>query len=235
MPRVLGATVAALAVAHAGPSLAAVAPWRRHLMPGLAGVGNPRHVALTFDGGPDPASTPRLLRLLHAAGVRATFFLLGRAAEENPEITRAVVAAGHEVGVQAYESGLLLGRGARGARADLGRATWAVAAVTGITPRWWRPPHGVPTTATMREARRRGLRPVLWTSAGHGCTANLVYREVMRGLDGGGTMMLSDSGAALTALPAILRTCRARGLTVGPLRDHGLLPTPPAAVELISR
>src|SRR5881397_2162197 len=62
------------------------------------GAAGRRRVALTFDDGPDPEATPRLLRLLAARDVRATFFLIGERAARHPDIVRALVADGHEVG-----------------------------------------------------------------------------------------------------------------------------------------
>jgi hypothetical protein len=75
--RVLAGIATGVAVAHAVPAVAALGPLRRRFLPALAGVGDPRHVALTFDDGPHPDATPRFLRRLEAEGVRATFFLLG--------------------------------------------------------------------------------------------------------------------------------------------------------------
>lgn len=232
---ILGAVVGAVAAAHAAPALAAIGPLRRPLFPALAGIGDPGHVALTFDDGPHPDATPELLRLLDTAGVHATFFLLGRMVEENPEIARAIVAAGHEIGVHGYEHRLLLKHGPWNTRDDLTRAVDTIASATGVIPQWWRPPYGVATTAAMREARRLGLRPVLWTCWGRdwtaSCTADSVYRAVMRRLDGGGTILLHDSDhaaapkcwvATLAALPAILTTCAARSLRIGPLDEHGI-------------
>ena len=216
------------------PAVAAIGPLRRRLMPALAGRGNPGHVALTFDDGPHPDATPEVLRILGNAGVKATFFLLGRMAEELPEVARAIADAGHEIGVHGYDHRLLTGRGPTATREDLDRATAAITAVTGARPLWWRPPYGVANTAALLEARRIGLRPVLWTTWGRDwtatCTPDSVYRSVLRKLDGGGTILLHDSDvtaapkcwlAMLGALPAILTTCRARGLTVGPLAEHG--------------
>jgi peptidoglycan-N-acetylglucosamine deacetylase len=217
------------------PAAAAIGPLRRAVLPGLAGRGDPGHVALTFDDGPHPDATPALLDLLDRAGVKATFFLLGEAVEELPEVARAIVDAGHEVGVHGYHHRLLARRGPIATREDLDRATATIIAATGARPRWWRPPYGVANTAALLEARRLGLQPVLWTTWGRdwtrSCTPNSVYRSVLRKLDGGGTILLHDSDlhavpkcwlAMLGALPAILTTCRARGLDVGTLNEHRL-------------
>jgi peptidoglycan/xylan/chitin deacetylase (PgdA/CDA1 family) len=217
------------------PAAAAIGPLRRQFLPRLAGVGRPGHVALTFDDGPHPDATPELLRLLDRAGLQATFFLLGHAVDRLPDIARAIADAGHEIGVHGYHHRLLTKRGPLSTREDLDRATSTITAATGARPRWWRPPYGVANTAALLEAQRLGLQPVLWTTWGRdwtaGCTPNSVYRSVMRKLDRGGTILLHDSDhhaapkcwrAMLGALPAILTTCRARGLDVGPLSEHGL-------------
>jgi len=230
-----GLAAAAAAVAHAGPALAAIGPLRRQLLPTLAGIGDPHHVALTFDDGPHPEATPRLLRLLDSAGVRATFFLLGSMLERYPEVGRAIVAGGHEIGVHGYEHRLLVTHSPRANAADLTRATTTITTLAGVPPRWWRPPYGVASTAALVTARRLGLTPVLWTCWGRDWTASAtpdsITRAVLRRLAGGGTILLHDSDhsaaprsweATLGALPAILTICRARGLDVGPLREHGL-------------
>lgn len=242
------AALAAVAAAHAGPAIAAIGPVRRRLMPGLSGIGNPGHVALTFDDGPHPEATPRLLRMLDANRVRATFFLLGAMVEKHPEVARAIATAGHEIAVHGYEHRLLVKRGPAETLEDLARATAATTAVTGQQPRWWRPPYGVAGTAALIGARRLGLTPVLWTCWGRdwspNATADSVFKAVRRGLNGGGTILLHDSDhsaaarcweSMLGALPAILAHCRARGFDVGPLREHGLSPAPiPPALTCVA-
>lgn len=233
--RVLATMAATLTVAHAAPAVAAIGPMRRRLLPAACGIGDPRHVALTFDDGPHPDATPELLRLLDGAGVRATFFLLGRMVEEHPRVARAIADQGHEIAVHGYEHRLLLKRGPRATLDDLTRATASISAAAGRTPRWWRPPYGVASTAALIGARRLGLTPVLWTCWGRDWTASAtpdsVFRAVRRGLTGGGTILLHDSDhsaapgsweAALGALPAILTMCRAHGFDVGPLGEHGV-------------
>ena len=235
LTRVATAATVAVALAHAGPALAAIGPLRRPWLPATAGVGDPGHVALTFDDGPHPDATPQLLRLLDSAGVRATFFLLGRMLEDHPDLGRAIVGAGHEIAVHGYDHRLLLKRGPRATRDDLIRATATIADVTGVVPRWWRPPYGVASTSAVLAARRLELTPVLWTCWGRdwtpSTTPDSVFRAVLRKLAGGGTILLHDSDhaaaprcweATLGALPAILTACRVRGLEVGPLGEHGI-------------
>jgi Polysaccharide deacetylase len=93
---------AALAVAQGGPGLTALAPVRR-LFPRLADAGQPDHVALTFDDGPDPRFTPRLLAILDARRVQATFFLLGPMVQAAPGLAAEIASAGHEIAVHGWE------------------------------------------------------------------------------------------------------------------------------------
>ena len=234
--RAAGLTVAGLAVAHAGPGITALAPVRRRLFPRLAGLGEAGHVALTFDDGPDPASTPAFLDLLAAHRLRATFFLLGSMVAKAPELAADIADAGHEVGVHGWEHRYTNLRGPRAVHDDLARATDAVAAASGTQPRFYRPPYGVLSAGALAAARAQRLTPVLWTCWGRewaaGATPASVYATLVRDLTPGATVLLHDSdctspagasAAALGALPRLLENCAERGLRVGPLADHGLV------------
>ncbi|MHC3467616.1 polysaccharide deacetylase family protein [Streptomyces sp. 7R007] len=218
---------------HAAPVLSAFGPLRNRAMPRLAGRGRPDHVALTFDDGPDPLSTPFFLRVLEKRQVKATFFLLGSQARRSPGLVREIADAGHEIAVHGWLHRPLLLRGPRATYDDLARARDTVGALTGRRPSLFRPPYGVMSAAAHLAARRLGLTPVLWTCWGEDWTARAtpdsVHRTVVRDLHGGGTILLHDSDctsapgawrSALGALPRILDTCAERGLPVGPLRDH---------------
>jgi peptidoglycan/xylan/chitin deacetylase (PgdA/CDA1 family) len=233
--RVLAGAAVGLAAAHAAPAIAAIGPLRRQLLPALAGVGDPGHIALTFDDGPHPESTPHFLRLLDTERVQATFFVLGSQLARYPELGRDIVAGGHEIAVHGHEHRLLLRRGPSATVDDLTRARNVIAGVTGVLPRWWRPPYGVASSASIVAARRLGLTPVLWTCWGRDwtstATADSVHRRVLRRLAGGGTILLHDSDhaaspgawrSALDALPRILISCRVRGFAIGPLGEHGV-------------
>ncbi|MEU9888439.1 polysaccharide deacetylase family protein [Sphaerisporangium sp. NPDC051011] len=230
----LAGTAAGLAAVHAGPA-ATWLPGVRRLLPGLAGVGRPGHVALTFDDGPDPASTPHFLDELRRLGCRATFFVLGEMLERHPEVGRRVVAEGHELGVHGWRHDNALGMRPGRAAKEIGAACDLVHAVTGVRPAWYRPPYGVLSAETLVAARARGLRPVLWTAWGRDWTATATPASVLAalapGLRGGATLLLHDSDhtsapgswrAALGALPALVGRCRSLGLRAGPLREHGV-------------
>ena len=232
-----GLALAGLAVTHAGPGITALAPVRRRLFPRLAGLGQADHVALTFDDGPDPASTPAFLDLLAARGLRATFFLLGSMVVRAPELAADIADAGHEIGVHGWDHRYTILRGPRAVRDDLARATDAVAAASGTEPRFYRPPYGVLSAGALAAARAEGLTPVLWTCWGRewtaGATPASVYATLAADLTPGATVLLHDSdctsppgaaAAALGALPRLLDNCAERGLAVGPLADHGLHP-----------
>jgi peptidoglycan-N-acetylglucosamine deacetylase len=230
-----GLTTAGLAVAHAGPGLTAIGPLRRRLLPRLAGLGQPDHVALTFDDGPDPASTPAFLDLLAARQQHATFFMLGSMVARAPQLAAEIAAGGHEIAVHGWDHRYTILRTPWDVLDDLARAHDAVSAATGQRPRYFRPPYGVLSSGAIMAARRLGLTPVLWSSWGKewapGATADSVSAAVAAHLTGGATVLLHDSdctsppgaaAAALGALPWLLDECSARGLAVGTLADHGL-------------
>jgi peptidoglycan/xylan/chitin deacetylase (PgdA/CDA1 family) len=225
---------AGLAVAHSGPGVTALRAVRMSLFPLLSGQVQSDHVALTFDDGPDPASTPLFIKLLADRGVRATFFLLGSQVSKAPRLAADIADGGHEIGVHGWRHRYLPLRGPIATYDDLASAKEIIAATTGVDPWLFRPPYGVLSTAALISAHRLGLTPVLWTVWGRewvpGSTAETVYETLSRDLSGGATVLLHDSDAtsqpgswraALGALPKLLDQCDRRGLRVGPLGEHG--------------
>jgi peptidoglycan-N-acetylglucosamine deacetylase len=225
---------AAVAVAQAGPGVTGLGPVRR-LAHRLAGRGAADHVALTFDDGPDPATTPRFLDVLASRGLHATFFLLGSMVAKAPGLAGDIAAAGHEVAVHGWHHRYLPLRTPWATWADLARTRDIVVSATGAVPRQFRPPYGVLSTAALAAARGLGLDPVLWTCWGRewvpGSTPESVYAVLAAGLAGGATVLLHDSdatsppgsaGAALGALPMLLDECARHGLRVGTVAEHGI-------------
>jgi len=227
--------VGAAGAVHAGPALAGVSPFGMRVTPRLVGRGQAGHVALTFDDGPDPASTPAILHELDRLGWHATFFMLGTMARRAPGLVNEVIAAGHEVAVHGDEHRNMLRRTPGHARADIQRATGTVAELSGTEPVWFRPPFGVLSLGALSGAKRAGLTTVLWTTWGRDwrkeATPDTVVTDVLRRYVDGGTVLLHDSDcesypgswrATLGALAPLAEQLHGRGLTVGPLRDHGL-------------
>jgi peptidoglycan-N-acetylglucosamine deacetylase len=221
----------ALAARHGLPALSARGPVRRAL-PRLSGRGHPGGVSLTFGDGPHPEGTPAVLAALAELGWSATFFLLGREVRRFPDVARSIVEAGHEVAVHGDDHRNHLAHSASWVHRDLARAREAIAAATGSTPRWFRPPYGVLSGGSLRAAAALDLTPVLWTTWGRDwrpISPQQVLRQVLSGLDDGGTVLLHDSDCTSTpgswrstaaVLPLLAEELERRGLVVRALRDH---------------
>lgn len=222
--------------AHVAPNVALVAPLRRRLLPGLSGTGADNRVALTFDDGPDPASTPAFLDALDDLGWTATFFMLGSMVRRAPTLAAQVVSAGHEVAVHGDQHRAHVWRSPCDVATDMDRATTTIVEATGRRPTWFRPPYGVLSTASLVAARSLGLRTVLWTTWGRDwraqATPTSVVADVGSKLGPGGTVLLHDSDctsapgawkSALGSLPALAELFAGRGLKPGSLGAHDVV------------
>jgi peptidoglycan/xylan/chitin deacetylase (PgdA/CDA1 family) len=223
----------AAALADALPSVASVRSLRLAALPGLTGLSAGGHVAMTIDDGPDPKTTPRFLELFAEAGVRATFFVLGERLQRRPEYAQELLAAGHEIAVHGWIHRPHLLRLPTEVASDIARSRHYVADLTGRPPRFWRPPHGIPTGTGLATAWRLGMAPVLWSADGRdweaSATAASVAARIRCQLDAGGVILLHDgagpggaSHAAIGAVPTIVEWCRERGWVIGPLSEHGV-------------
>jgi peptidoglycan/xylan/chitin deacetylase (PgdA/CDA1 family) len=195
-------------------------------------------VALTFDDGPDPRTTPAVLALLAEAGVHATFFLVGEQVERFPEIAAQIASAGHEIGVHGYRHRPLLLRSPWNLASDLERAEAVIGEATGSEPRFYRAPYGVFSSGALVLAARRSWTPLLWSRWGRewhrGETPETVAARAAGSLEPGDVVLLHDGGrygpagfAELTvrALPGILERIRERGLPALTASGWGALPS----------
>ena len=172
-----------------------------------------REVALTFDDGPDPATTPAVLAALEAAGMHATFFVLAERARAHPELLAQMRQAGHQIGVHAARHRHAWLRSPWGAFTDPIRATRSVqAALRQIGLReqvtLHRPPHGAYTLATVLGQRRAGVTGVHWSTEAHDWDDRLTPAEVRerfnRWLVPGTVIVLHDAGpGARTTAPLL--------------------------------
>lgn len=191
-----------------------------------------RQVALTFDDGPDPETTPRVLDLLDAAGARASFFCIGRRARQHPALVREIVRRGHRVenhGDSHTKAFATYGFGRL--RDDIGAAQATLADLTGQRPRFFRPLGGLRSPMLDPVLVRLDLRLAAWTRRGFDSVQGdpqRVFRRLARGLGPGDILLLHDGDAArtragepvsLVVLPRLLDTMRAAGVQPVTLAD----------------
>jgi peptidoglycan/xylan/chitin deacetylase (PgdA/CDA1 family) len=187
-----------------------------------------RGVVLTFDDGPDPSTTPKILDALDAAGAKATFFLIGHKVKKHPSLAKDILDRGHTIGLHSYAHDRLMSFWLAAAwRADLSRGIRAIERATGFRPNLFRPPIGHTNPQTARVLSELGLRTIGWTISGRdGVRADPaeVVSRVESGLRDGAIILLHDAAergdhqpAAVRALPEILERVRARGLSIGSL------------------
>ena len=190
-----------------------------------------RTAYLTFDDGPNPTATDRVLDTLAAQGVPAAFFMVGAHVQRYPEIARRVVAAGQEIGNHTQHHVKLHVRGPRRIRQELEQAHGAITTLTGTTPRAFRAPHGYRNPFVAPVARRLGYRVFGWTfgvwdSARPG--ADEIRRRVRSRLRPGAVVLLHDGDGyapggdrsqTAAALPGIIQDARDAGYTFRPLGD----------------
>jgi peptidoglycan/xylan/chitin deacetylase (PgdA/CDA1 family) len=227
----IGAAVAGLAAA----GIAAHGTWHRNSivfgrvlthLPGDEPV-----VSLTFDDGPNPRATPRILDVLRRERVRATFFVLGRHAERWPEIVRRAALEGHQLGNHGYFHRKLHRRTPAYVRDDLTRGTEQIVRASGVRPRHFRAPHGFRSPWVTPIASSLGQRTVgwslgVWDSARPG--ADAIASRALEGMQAGSILLLHDGDGydpdgdrlqTAEALPAIIEGLRGRGFRFTTLPD----------------
>ena len=134
-------------------------------------------IMLTFDDGPDPAYTGRLLDLLDSYGIKAAFFTVGSFASANPELIRRMKDGGHTVGLHSYSHRSAYLMSAAQTRGDLSMSAAAVMRL-GINPRFYRPPWGHTTPALQQAASNLGIMPVFWSVMAQDWQADLDSDEI---------------------------------------------------------
>ena len=203
--------------------------WRQYRMSRVRKeVVENRILALTYDDGPSGALTPQLLDLLHGRGARATFFMLGRHAQQHPEIVDRVVREGHDVGCHSDQH-------LHAWKTLPGDAIADIDAGYEQLSRWiprngmFRPPYGKMTLPTYLSVRRRGA-PVWWWTIDSGDThsilpsASQVADRLRR--DGGGVVLMHDlnrtqprNDFVLELTSTLLDVAQQESFQIKPLRE----------------
>jgi peptidoglycan/xylan/chitin deacetylase (PgdA/CDA1 family) len=189
---VAGVTVATFAGLHS-----MVPSWQLY---GRSFVGLPRgtkHLALTYDDGPNDPHTEQLLDVLARHNAKATFFLIGRYVRQRPDIVRRIVEAGHPLGNHTWNHPNLIFCSRAETLRQLSETQKAIEDVCGQRPTLFRPPFGGRRPGTLSTARELGLEPIMWrvTCYDWNATSNeSIERNARRQIRGGEVILLHDGG-----------------------------------------
>ena len=215
----------------AAPALWATYTWGSYLVPlgRRRGAARDRRVALTFDDGPDPAHTPRVLDVLARERVHGAFFLIGERTARTPDVARRIAADGHDLGNHTWSHKSLWLCTPSETRHQIERGHEVIATAAGREPQFFRPPWGMTNLAMSSALRRLGTPCVFWSVQPEGLRAVAPETQVRYATTRarpGAILDLHDAdgvpGAGerlVEALPALIATLRSVGYTLVPLRE----------------
>lgn len=192
-----------------------------------------KRVSITFDDGPSPEFTPQVLDILGRYGVKATFFVIGRMAEQHPDIIRRMAQEGHDIGNHTYHHFNLILLDQAKIEAEIAHGEAAITAITGRRPELFRPPRGLYTNKIRRRVLERGYRIILWTvSAADWGPINVgaIIFRVMCFTRRGSIILFHDGGAivrrhggsrrrTVKALPVVIERLRRKGFEIIPVSE----------------
>ena len=204
--------------------------WRR--LPGVERLDS-AHAALTFDDGPDPDATPAVLDALEAAGVSATFFVVGEQLARHHGIAREARARGHQLALHGASHPHHHELSPTAARDEVARAVGAFEAATGERATLFRPPYGRFSEHSHEACLKLGLTPVYWSAWGldwEPIPAARIADLAVRDLEPGAIVLLHDS-ARYGRRPSALPTAEAVPLVAAAAAERdirlGSLGSPP--------
>jgi peptidoglycan-N-acetylglucosamine deacetylase len=196
LPVLTGFAAAIAAVSTAGyQSMSPTGQWFGQTF--AAGARGSKHIALTYDDGPNDPHTLRLLDVLAKHSVPATFFMIGRYVRERPDIARAVAQAGHVIGNHTFTHPLLIFESEAQTRTQLSDCRAALHDAIGEHSKLFRPPFGGRRPATIRIARELGLQTAMWNVTGYDWNAPpaaVIEKKIARQMRGGDVILLHDGG-----------------------------------------
>jgi peptidoglycan/xylan/chitin deacetylase (PgdA/CDA1 family) len=179
-------------------------------------------IALTFDDGPDPDVTPKVLDILDSHQAKASFFVIGDKAAAHPELIREIVKRGHSIENHSRKHSSFFGFFAWPAlRKDIGTAQEIIAGIAGRSPAFFRSPMGIRNPMLDPVIAQLGLRYITWTRRGFDTVASNpagVLERLTRKMSAGDILLLHDRrtrdqrAMVLEVLPALLDRIAAAGL-----------------------
>lgn len=181
----------------------------------LAGSPNSKKIALTFDDGPSPVGTIRLLDLLKKEGVHATFFLVGKMCAAYPELVKRIDAEGHEIGNHSYNHVDLSKISGEQISEEWRATSDLIEKLIGKRPEFCRPPGGESDGLVLEKARENGMVMVFWTVNTGDYSKDspdpIIHNALTRSHPGAIVLMHTNAAQTVIALPEIIRQLRSEG------------------------
>jgi peptidoglycan/xylan/chitin deacetylase (PgdA/CDA1 family) len=180
---------------------------------------NAQQVALTFDDGPSPAYTGRILGTLKRYRVKATFFVVGKKAADFSDLLKQIADAGEEIGNHTYYHSPITWLSPRKMLNELADTNRVIGNITGREVTLFRPPNGRFSQARLKTLEHAGYRVVLWSvnaddfyhsDSGMRSPDSIDHRVLSR-VRGGDVILLHDSEETIAALPKMIQALKKRG------------------------
>jgi peptidoglycan/xylan/chitin deacetylase (PgdA/CDA1 family) len=174
------------------------------------------YIAMTFDDGPSPETTPRLLDILKQRNIKATFFMIGQNAERNPAIVKRILAEGHEIGNHSWTHPQLSKLADDRVTEEINKTQNAIKDASGYTPVLMRPPYGA-ITARQKEwiEKQFGLSVIIWSVDPFDWKrpgASVIEQRILSGARPGAIVLSHDiHKQTVDAMPATLDALAAKG------------------------
>jgi peptidoglycan/xylan/chitin deacetylase (PgdA/CDA1 family) len=162
---------------------------------------NDKVVALTFDDGPSPIWTPKILDELKKANIKATFFMLGEHVAKYPEVARRVAEEGHEIGNHTYDHHVLLYYKLEELEKEIKDAERIIQKVTGKTTRYFRPPKAWLTAQEKKKISELGYKVILWSLNSKDWVTfddKYIVKYIVRHIKPGDIILFHDSGGVFS-------------------------------------
>ncbi|WP_200391374.1 polysaccharide deacetylase family protein [Roseibacillus ishigakijimensis] len=177
---------------------------------------NGNFIALTFDDGPHPKNTPRLLDILRQRNVKATFYVIGKSVKLYPDIVRRIHAEGHELGNHTWNHPNLANLSDAKVRQELDSTREAIISAAGVRPRTMRPPYGsLKTTQRQMIHRAYGYPTILWDVDPLDWKrpgTSVVRSRILNGTKSGSIVLAHDlHSTTVDAMPSTIDALLAKG------------------------
>lgn len=206
---------------------------RGKIVPFRHGSRDSLKVALSFDDGPHPIYTPKILDILKKYDVKATFFVVSENVQKYPQIAKRIVEEGHDIGNHSFNHANFLLYKKRTLKKNIMKANVIISEITGIIPQLFRPPRGIYNKAVLDLCEGLGIKVVLWSLSSldwRGTSVAKMKKRILDKVKGGDIILFHDGGNifykkkvnhenTIKALPLIIEKLFKKGFEIIPCSE----------------